>query len=119
MSFSFKSAWKFGQLRPLLTKTRIACSVMLATTALLFACSEDPETPPDGGDPNPPDIEQGDSTSKPQIEYMTFKTSSAHDLEITLQTDTSYKISTTGEDPYISTNPLTKSNPADSVVLSI
>lgn len=118
MSFSFKSAWKFGQLRPLLTKTRIACSVMLATTALLFACSEDPETPPDGGDPNPPDIEQGDSTSKPQIEYMTFKTSSAHDLEITLQTDTSYKISTTGEDPYISTNPLTKSNPADSVVLT-
>ena len=84
MSFSFKNVWEYGRIRPFLTKTRVACSIMLATTALLFACSEDPETDPEGGDPTPPDSEQTDSTStsKPiEIEYMEFNTASAVDLK--------------------------------------
>ena len=35
MSFSFKNVWEYGRIRPFLTKTRVACSIMLATTALL------------------------------------------------------------------------------------
>lgn len=93
MSFSFKNVWEYGRIRPFLTKTRVACSVMLATTALLFACSEDPETDPEGGDPTPPDSEQTDSTStsKPiEIEYMEFNTASAVDLNVSQQEDGSY-----------------------------
>lgn len=121
MSFSFKNVWEYGRIRPFLTKTRVACSVMLATTALLFACSEDPETNPDEGEPDPPDSEQTDSTStsKPiEIEYMEFNTASAVDLNVSQQEDGSYRITTTGTDPYISTKPLKTKNPSDSVVLT-
>lgn len=120
---SQKNRWSLDSIHPFLNRTRTACSLLLAMMMLLFSCSKDPESSedPDDEGSTPPDTEQGDSTSTPkpvEIEYLEFNTSSAVDLDITTQDDGSYKITTTGTDPYISTKPLETKNPSDSVVLT-
>ena len=50
--------------------------------------------------------------------YMNFQQSSANQLQVTSKGSSQYELTTTGEDPYVSLVPLTKSNPSDQVVFT-
>lgn len=65
-----------------------------------------------------------DSVDKPEPEpvvvksYLSFDSSSAHDLQISTEGSYQYKILTTGEDPYISLKPLATNNADEKFVFT-
>lgn len=63
----------------------------------------------------PPDP---DPTPTPKTEYLTFATKTANQISVKEVSTGEYEMSMTGTDPYIFTNSLERTNPADSCILT-
>ena len=54
----------------------------------------------------------------PANKYLSFKSSTENQIQVSQKASSQYELTTTGEDPYVSLTPLTKSNPSDQVVFT-
>ncbi|MDR1865336.1 MAG: DUF5722 domain-containing protein [Bacteroidales bacterium] len=87
-------------------KKILRLSMIVAPVLVSVGCMKEPASPP----VIPP--------AQPKYEYLTFDQSSAKQLSVTKNGDYSYRIETTGTDPYMATDPLKKVMAKDSIVLA-
>ena len=93
---------------------RKAVPALMVAALLLASCGKDNGDDPGPG-PNPPDP---DPTPTPKTEYLTFATKTANQISVKEVSTGEYEMSMTGTDPYIFTNSLERTNPADSCILT-
>jgi len=85
----------------------VVFALVMAIAFTLHACKKETVIKP------PPIV-----TQTPAIKYQNIKLTSGNQIQINQISTYQYELNTTGTDPYLSLEPLTASNPADSVVLT-
>jgi hypothetical protein len=90
------------------TKCSVVIAFILATVLTFYSCKKAAVIQP----PAPIVI------IAPTIKYQNIKLTSGNQIQINQKSTYHYELSTTGTDPYLSLEPLSFSNPADSVVFN-
>ncbi|MCL6103662.1 MAG: DUF5722 domain-containing protein [Bacteroidetes bacterium] len=89
------------------SKWSVVIMSVIAAVFILHACKKETVIKP------PPIV-----TQTPAIKYQNIKLTSGNQIQINQISTYQYELNTTGTDPYLSLEPLTASNPTDSVVLT-